>query len=82
MVADICGKRAERACLTIIAGKILDRHILDGNLFQKIRILAAGVARDDALPSQPVAEPGQVTVAVEGVGQKVAERGQTRCWKG
>lgn len=60
-------------CLTIIAGKILDSYILNGNLFQEIRILAARVARDDALPSQPITEPGQVTVTVEGVGQKVAE---------
>lgn len=58
--------------LTIFTGKVLDSYILDGDLLQEIRTLAARVTGDDALPSQPVAEPRQVTVTVEGIGQKVA----------
>lgn len=50
----------------------MDGYILDGDLLQEVRTLAAGVAGDNALPPQPVAQPGQVAVAVEGVGQQVA----------
>lgn len=66
-----------QASLTIIAGEILDGDVLNGNLLQEIWILAAGVARDDALPPQPVAQPGQVAVTVEGVGQEVAAEKKT-----
>lgn len=65
--------KSSNISLTIVAGKILDSNVLDGNLFQEIGILAARVTRDDALSPQPITEPGQVTVTVEGVGQKVAE---------
>lgn len=58
--------------LTIFTGKVLDSYILDGDLFQKIRTLAARVTGDDAFPSQPITEPSQVTVTVEGIGQKIA----------
>lgn len=58
--------------LTVFAGKVLDGYVLDGDLLQEVGALAAGVAGDDALPPQPVAQPGQVAVAVEGVGQEVA----------
>ena len=57
--------------LTIFTSKVLDSYILDGDLFQKVWILAARVTRDNAFPSQPVTEPSQVAVAVERVGQKV-----------
>lgn len=59
--------------LTFVAGKVLDGYILDGDLFQEVGVLTPGVARDDALPPQPIAEPGQVTVTVEGIGQEVPE---------
>lgn len=71
--------KSSNISLTIIAGKILDSDILNGNLFQEVRILAARVARDDTLPPQPITEPGQVTVTVEGVGQKVAEEDENKC---
>lgn len=57
--------------LTIFTGKVLNSYILDGNLLQEIRVLAARVPSHDAFPSQPIAEPGQVAVTVEGIGQKV-----------
>ena len=60
--------------LTFVTGEVLDRHVLDGDLLQEVGVLAAGVARDDALPPQPIAEPGQVTVTVEGVGQQVPKK--------
>lgn len=58
--------------LTLFAGKVLDSYILDGDLLQEVRALAARVPRDDAFPSQPITEPSQVTVTVEGIGQKVS----------
>lgn len=58
--------------LTIFTGKVLDSYILDGDLLQEIRTLAARVTSDDAFPSQPIAEPSQVTVTVEGIGQEIA----------
>lgn len=64
--------------LTIFTGKVLDGYVLDGDLLQEVRTLTAGVTRDDALSSQPVAQPRQVTVAVEGIGQKVAVKQKAR----
>lgn len=58
--------------LTIFTGKVLDSYILDGDLLQEVRTLAAGVTSDDAFPSQPVTEPSQVTVTVKRIGQKVS----------
>lgn len=58
--------------LTIFTGKVLDSYILNGDLLQEIRTLAARVTGDDALSSQPITKPRQVTVTVEGIGQKVA----------
>jgi len=58
--------------LTVFTGKVLNSYVLDGDLLQEIRALAARVAGDNALPPQPIAEPSQVTVTVEGIGQKVA----------
>ncbi len=66
------GLSANVLCLTIFTGKILDSYILDGDLLQEIRTLAARITSDNALPSQPITEPSQVTVAVKGIGQKVA----------
>lgn len=37
--------------LTIFACKVLDSNILDGNLLEEIRALAARVSSDDAFPS-------------------------------
>lgn len=58
--------------LTLVTGEVLHGDVLDGDLLQEIRVLAARVTSDDALPSQPIAEPRQVTVTVEGIGQEVA----------
>lgn len=57
---------------TVFAGKVLNGDVLNGDFFQEVRTLAAGVARDDAFPPQPITQPGQMTVAVERIGQKVA----------
>ncbi|KAF3852105.1 hypothetical protein F7725_005460 [Dissostichus mawsoni] len=46
-------------------GKVLGSYILDGDLLQEIRILAARVTRDDAFPSEPITEPGQCAEATE-----------------
>lgn len=60
--------------LLTFTGEVLDGHILDGYLLEEERLLAPGVpAYDPPLP-QPLAQPGQVAVAVEGVGQEVSER--------
>lgn len=56
----------------------MDGYVLDGDLLQKVGVLAAGVAGDDALPPQPVAQPGQVAVAIEGVGQEVPGKPKQR----
>lgn len=68
--------------LTIFTGKILDSYILNGDFLQEIRILAARVTRDDALPSQPITEPRQMAVTVEGIGKEVAEENKESGWKG
>lgn len=60
--------------LLTFTGKVLDGHILDGDLLEEEWLLAPGVpAHDPPLP-QPLAEPGQVAVAVERVGQEVSGR--------
>lgn len=61
------------ACLTF-AGEVLDGHVLDGNLLEEEWLLAPGVPTDDPPLPQPLAEPGQVAVAVEGIGQEVSGR--------
>lgn len=68
--------------LTIFTGKILDSYILNGDFLQEIRILAARVTSDDALPSQPITEPRQMAVTVEGIGKEVAEENKESGWKG
>lgn len=68
--------------LTIFTGKILDSYILNGDFLQEIRILAARVTGDDALPSQPITEPRQMAVTVEGIGKEVAEENKENGWKG
>lgn len=60
--------------LLTFTGEVLDGHVLDGNLLEEEGLLAPGVpAYDPPLP-QPLAEPGQVAVAIEGVGQEVSGR--------
>lgn len=55
------------------AGEVLDGHVLDGNLLEEKGLLASGVPTNDAAFPQPPAEPGQVTIAVERVGQEISE---------
>lgn len=57
---------------TLVAAEVRHGHILQRDLLQEAGTLAAGVARHDLPAPQPVAEPGQAAVAVEGVGQEVA----------
>lgn len=63
--------RPARGLLTF-AGEVLDGHVLDGNLLEEEWLLAPRVPTDDPPLPQPLAEPGQVAVAVEGVGQEVS----------
>lgn len=63
-------------------GKVLDGHVLDGNLLEEEWLLAPGVPADDPPLPQPLAEPGQVAVAVEGVGQEVSARRDGPCLSG
>jgi hypothetical protein len=60
-----------------ITGEVLHSHILDGDLSEEEGLLAPGIPAHDAFPPEPPAEPGQVAVAVEWVGQEVSggERG-------
>lgn len=60
--------------LLTFTGEVLDGHVLDGNLLEEEGLLAPGVPTYDSPLPQPLAEPGQVAVAVEGVGQEVSGR--------
>lgn len=55
-----------------VAGEVRSRHVLDGNLLQEGRLLAARVSAHHPRLLQPGSEPGQVTVTHVGVGQQVA----------
>ena len=46
-------------------------EVLDGNVLELLRLIAAWLARDHVLAAEPRAEPAQVTVAVERVLQQV-----------
>lgn len=46
---------------------------MDGNFLEEKGLLASGVPTNDAAFPQPPAEPGQVAVAVERVGQEISE---------
>lgn len=58
--------------LTVFAGKVLDSYVLDGDLLQEVRTLAARITCHNAFPSQPIPEPSEVTVTVEGISEKVS----------
>lgn len=60
--------------LLTVTGEVLDSHVLDGNLFEEEGLLAPGVPTDYPSLPQPLPEPGQVAVAVEGVGEQVSGR--------
>ena len=60
--------------LLTVTGEVLDSHVLDGNLFEEEGLLAPGVPADYPSLPQPLPEPGQVAVAVEGVGEQVSGR--------
>lgn len=57
---------------TILTAEVRQGHILQRDLLQEARPLAARVPRHDLPAAQPIAQPGQPAVAVEGVGQQVA----------
>lgn len=59
---------------TVLAAEVGQGHVLQGDLLQEARPLAARVPRHDLPAPQPIAQPGQPAVAVEGVGQQVAAR--------
>lgn len=58
--------------LTLLTAEVRQSHVLQGDLLQKRRTLTARVTRHNLSSPQPVTEPGQSTVTVEGVGQEVA----------
>lgn len=58
---------------TLIAAEVRQSHVLQRDLLQETGTLAARVARHDLPAPQPIAEPGQAAVAIEGVRQQVAE---------
>lgn len=59
--------------LTIIAREVLNGHVLDGDLLEEVGFLTARVARDDSFLPEPLAQPRQVAVTVERIGQEVSE---------
>lgn len=63
---------------TLVAAEVRQSHVLQRDLLQEAGTLAAGVARHDLPAPQPIAEPGQTAVAVEGVRQEVAWFGKQR----
>jgi len=56
---------------TLLTPEVRQSHILQGDLLQEGRTLAARVTCHNLPAPQPVTEPGQPTVTVEGVGQEV-----------
>lgn len=58
---------------TIFTAEVRQRHILQRDLLQEAWTLAARVTRHDLPTPQPITEPGQSAVTVEGVGQEVTE---------
>lgn len=61
---------------TLLTAEVRQSHILQRDLLQETRTLAAGVAGHDLPTPEPVAEPSQSAVAVKRVGQEIAERKQ------
>lgn len=58
---------------TFLTAKIWQSYILEGDLLQEGRALAARVTCHNLSAPQPITKPRQPTVAVEGVGQEVSE---------
>lgn len=59
---------------TVFTAEVRQSHILQRDLLQEAWTLAARVTRHNLPAPQPIAEPGQSAVTVEGVGQEVTER--------
>ena len=57
--------------LTLLAAEVWKCHVLERDLLQESWPLASWVARDDFAAAEPVAQPCQTAVTVEGVGQQV-----------
>lgn len=62
--------------ITFFTPEVGGGHVLQGNLPQEVWVLAPRVPRHDLPLAQPVAQPRQLAVAVERVGQKVSGRGE------
>lgn len=56
---------------TLLTAEVRQSHILQRDLLQKGRTLAARITGHNLPTPQPIAEPGQPAVTIEGVGQKV-----------
>lgn len=66
---------------TLLAAEVRQSHVLQRDLLQEAGPLAAGVARHDLPAPQPITEPGQPAVTVEGVGQEVPGRERGRVFE-
>lgn len=65
--------RDARGVLTVIAREVLNGHVLDGDLLEEVGFLTARVARDDSFLPEPLAQPRQVAVTVERIGQEISK---------
>lgn len=61
--------------VTFLTPEVREGHVLQGDLPQEVWALAPRVPCHNLPLPQPVAQPGQLAVAVEGIGQKVSGRG-------
>lgn len=61
--------------LTLLTAEVRQSHVLQRDLLQEARTLAARVTCHNLPTPQPITEPGQPAVTVEGVGQEVTGRG-------
>lgn len=60
---------------TLLTAEVRQCHILQWDLLQEGRALAARVPGDNLPTPQPIPEPGQPAVTVKGVGQEVSAGG-------
>lgn len=76
------GPKASGGYSTVIAAEVRRGHVLQGDLSQEGRALAARIPRYNATAAKPRAQPRETTVTVEGVGQQVPEGGRRKRERG
>lgn len=62
--------------VTFLTPEVREGHILQRNLPQEVWVLTARIPCHNLPLPKPVTQPGQLTVAVERIGQEVSERGR------